>query len=111
VATQDVDETSRQIGTVRQLRAELHYDWVDEHALLQKSQVAFSRIYFFFFLVSRGALSPFGTSATVWPKYQPRMIDDNERGTFGGMRIGRGNRSTRGKPAQCHFVHHKSHVT
>jgi hypothetical protein len=30
--------------------------------------------------------------------YQPRMIDD-ERGTVGGMRIGRGNGSTRSKPA------------
>jgi hypothetical protein len=30
--------------------------------------------------------------------YQPRMIDD-ECGVVGGMRIGRGNRSTRRKPA------------
>jgi hypothetical protein len=27
--------------------------------------------------------------------YQPRMIDDDECGAVGGMRIGRGNRSTR----------------
>jgi hypothetical protein len=26
------------------------------------------------------------------------------------MRIGGGNRSTRRKPAQCHYVHHKSHI-
>jgi hypothetical protein len=31
--------------------------------------------------------------------YQPRMIDDDEYGVVGGMRIGRGNRSTRRKPA------------
>jgi hypothetical protein len=31
--------------------------------------------------------------------YQPRMIDDDEYGAVGGMRIGRGNRSTRRKPA------------
>jgi hypothetical protein len=31
--------------------------------------------------------------------YQPRMIDDGECGVVGGMRIGRGNRSTRRKPA------------
>jgi hypothetical protein len=31
--------------------------------------------------------------------YQPRMIDDDECGAVGGMRIGRGNRSTRRKPA------------
>jgi hypothetical protein len=42
-------------------------------------------------------LSPLGTSATNWPLYQPRMIDD-EHGAVGGMRIGRGNRSTQRKP-------------
>jgi hypothetical protein len=31
--------------------------------------------------------------------YQPRMIDDDECEAFGGMRIGRGNRSTRRKSA------------
>jgi hypothetical protein len=36
-------------------------------------------------------LGPLGTSATEWPIY-----DDGE---FGGMKIGRGNRSTRRKPA------------
>jgi hypothetical protein len=40
-------------------------------------------------------LSPLGTSATNWPI---RMIDD-ECGAVGGMIIGKGNRSTRRKPA------------
>jgi hypothetical protein len=31
--------------------------------------------------------------------YQPRMIDDGDCGAVGGMRIGRGNRSTGRKPA------------
>jgi hypothetical protein len=32
--------------------------------------------------------------------YQPRMFDDDDEcGAVGGMRIGRGNRSTRRKPA------------
>jgi hypothetical protein len=31
--------------------------------------------------------------------YHPRIIDDDEYGAFGGMRIGRGNWSTRRKPA------------
>jgi hypothetical protein len=31
--------------------------------------------------------------------YQPRMIDDDECGTVGGIRIGRGNQSSRKKPA------------
>jgi hypothetical protein len=39
-------------------------------------------------------------SATVWPTVPARDgIDDAERGAVGGMRIGRGNRSTRRKPA------------
>jgi hypothetical protein len=34
------------------------------------------------------------------PLYEPRMMmDDVERGAVGGMRIGRGNRNTRRKPA------------
>jgi hypothetical protein len=42
-------------------------------------------------------LSPLGMSATVGLLYQPRMIDD-DYGAVDGMRIGRGNRSTRRKP-------------
>jgi hypothetical protein len=54
----------------------------------------------FFFLVSLGGvrLSPLGTSAIICLLYQPRIIDDDYR-AVGGMRIGRGNRSTRRKPA------------
>jgi hypothetical protein len=44
-------------------------------------------------------LSSLGTSATVGLLYQPRMMDDDDYGAVGGMRIGRVNRSTRGKPA------------
>jgi hypothetical protein len=52
------------------------------------------------FLVSLGGvrLSPLGTSATLGLLYPPRMIDD-DYGAVGGMRIGRGNRSTRRRPA------------
>jgi hypothetical protein len=55
---------------------------------------------FIFWGVSLGGvrLSPLGTSATVGLLYQPRMMDD-DYGTVGGMRIGRGNRITRRKPA------------
>jgi hypothetical protein len=56
---------------------------------------------FSFFLVSLGGvrLSPLGTSATIGLLYQPRMIDDDDYGAVGGMRIGKGNRSTQRKPA------------
>jgi hypothetical protein len=47
---------------------------------------------------SHGArLNPLGTTGLL---YQPQMIDnDDDCGATGGMRIGRGNRSTRRKPA------------
>jgi hypothetical protein len=53
-----------------------------------------------FCLVSWGGvrLSPLGTSVTNWP-IVPAPDDDDECGAVGGMRIGRGNRSTRRKPA------------
>jgi hypothetical protein len=40
-------------------------------------------------------MGPLGTAATDWP-IVPAPGDDGE---FGGMKIGRGNRSTRRKPA------------
>jgi hypothetical protein len=43
-------------------------------------------------------LSPLGTAATTDLLYQPQMIDGDCEG-IGGMRICRGNRSTRRKPA------------
>jgi hypothetical protein len=57
----------------------------------------------FFFLVSWGGmrLSPLGTSAINWPivPAPDDDVDDDECGAVGGMRIGKGNRSTRRKPA------------
>jgi hypothetical protein len=44
-------------------------------------------------------LSPIGTAATISVLCQPQMIDDGDCGAVGGMNIGRGNRSTRRKPA------------
>jgi hypothetical protein len=55
----------------------------------------------FFFLVSWGGvrLSLLGTSATNWPIVPaPDVDNDDECGAVGGMRIDRGNRSTRRKP-------------
>jgi hypothetical protein len=56
-------------------------------------------------------LSPLGSAATFGLLYQPQMIDEGDCVPIVGMKIGGGNRSTRRKPAQCYFVHHKSHMT
>jgi hypothetical protein len=53
----------------------------------------------FFFILSGLRLSPLGTAAITGVLYQPQMIDDGDFGAAGGMKIGRGNRSTRRKPA------------
>jgi hypothetical protein len=42
-------------------------------------------------------MGPFGTWATEWPVVP--ALGDYDDGGFGGMKIGRGNRSTRRKPA------------
>jgi hypothetical protein len=40
-----------------------------------------------------------GTAAITGLLYQPQMIGDGDSGENGGMKIGRGDRSTRRKPA------------
>jgi hypothetical protein len=52
-----------------------------------------------FFIIIRGVrLSPLGTVATTGLLYQPQMIDDGDCGAVGGMKIGKGNLSTRRIP-------------
>jgi hypothetical protein len=68
-------------------------------------------IIFIIIIISGVRLSPLGTAAATGVLYQPQMIDDGDCGAIGGMKIGRGNRSTWRKPAQFHFVHYKSHMT
>jgi hypothetical protein len=46
-------------------------------------------------------LGPLGTSATEWPIVP--APDDCDDGEFGGLEIGRGNRSTRRKPTPAPF--------
>jgi hypothetical protein len=53
---------------------------------------------FVVFLVGVG-LSPLGTAATSGLLYKSQMIDEGDCGAIGGMKIGRGNQSTRRKPA------------
>jgi hypothetical protein len=44
-------------------------------------------------------LSPLGTVATIGLLYQPQMMDHGDCGALGGIKIGRGNLSTRRKPS------------
>jgi hypothetical protein len=46
-----------------------------------------------------GGTKSLGTAATSGLLYKPQMIDEDDCGTIGGMKIGRGNRSTQRKPA------------
>jgi hypothetical protein len=54
----------------------------------------------FFFLSGLGP-SPLGTAATSGLLYKPQMIDEGDCGAIGGIKIGRGNQSTRRKPARA----------
>jgi hypothetical protein len=46
-----------------------------------------------------GGTKSLGTAATSGLLYKPQMIDEGDCGAIGGMKIGRGSRSTRRKPA------------
>jgi hypothetical protein len=56
-------------------------------------------------------LNPLGTAATSGLLYEPRMIGEGDCGAIGGMKIGRGNQSTRRNLPQHQLVHNKSHKT
>jgi hypothetical protein len=55
--------------------------------------------FLFIFFISGVGLSPLGTASPSGLLYKPRMIDERDCGAIGGMRIDRGNRSTRRKHA------------
>jgi hypothetical protein len=55
-------------------------------------------IFFYYYYWWGGTKSP-GTAATSSLLYKPHMIDEDDCGAIGGMKIGRGNRSTWRKPA------------
>jgi hypothetical protein len=46
-----------------------------------------------------GGTKSLGTATTSDLLYKPQMINEGDCGAIGGMKIGRGNRSTRRKPA------------
>jgi hypothetical protein len=44
-----------------------------------------------FFIISGVGLIPLGTAAISGLLYKPQMIDEDDCGAIGGMKIGRGN--------------------
>jgi hypothetical protein len=52
-----------------------------------------------FFIIIGVGLSLLGTAATSGLLYKPQMIDEGDCGAIGGMKTGRGDRSTQRKPA------------
>jgi hypothetical protein len=53
----------------------------------------------YFFIIGGVGLTSTWYCATSGLLHKPQMIDDGDCGAIGGMTIGRGNRSTRRKPA------------
>jgi hypothetical protein len=74
-----------------------------------RCSIYLSSLFFLIQILGGGVqLAAIGTVVTNRPIVP--TLGDYDEGDFGRMMIGRGNRSTRRKPAQCHFVHHKSHM-
>jgi hypothetical protein len=77
--------------------------------LLVGFQIGLLLVFFFSYW---GETDSLGTAATTGLLYQPRMIGDGDCAEIGRMKIGRGNRSTRRKPAPSPLLSiTKSHMT
>jgi hypothetical protein len=71
--------------------------WTKVQAALNPPPYAVLPVFFFFLNYEWGGT--LGIAATTGLLYQPRMIGDGDCGEIGGMKIGKGNRSSRRKPA------------
>jgi hypothetical protein len=61
--------------------------------------VCMNNIIIFFLYYWWSGSKSLGTAATSRLLYKPQMIDEGDCGAIGGIKIGRGNRGTRRKPA------------
>jgi hypothetical protein len=85
---------SRKCGSIHPLPIRLHGVVLNS---LSTGTTLPSYLYYYYYYWVR--LGPLGTAATIGLLYQPQMTDDGDCGAAGGMKIGRGNRSTRRKSA------------
>jgi hypothetical protein len=65
-----------------------------QHHIPESKYIIFLYYYYWW-----GGTKSLGTAATTGLLYKPQMIDEDDCGAIGRMKIGRGNRSTRRKPA------------
>jgi hypothetical protein len=73
--------------------------WKVSDFVPSKCNVVHYSFFVFRFFYWWGGTKSLGTAATSGLLYKPQMIDEDDGGAIGGMKIGRGNRSTRRKPA------------
>jgi hypothetical protein len=80
-------ELNREIYRIEYEYYERIINWVCKEAII----AYFDAFLLFFIIISGARLRPLGTVATNGLLHQPWMIDDDDCGAIGGMKISSGN--------------------
>jgi hypothetical protein len=92
------------LGVIPNLRGDQRFQWASQRSAwfpfpelirLHRPTYPADIIYYYWW----GGTKSLGTAATFGLLYKPQTIDEGDCGAIGEMKIGRGNRSTRRKPA------------